>query len=750
MTTREMGFIAPLANSLPPLPEGEVFSHSQWTTLLAIADTVIPSVQPSSLPALTSHLSISSSEYEGVVTVLKAAIPQSHDANICDRYLEECPSSIPAFRASLQRTFSDFVREDARKGIALILTILDTRAGSLITTGYAKPFYQQPIDVRQAILRGWATSYLPPLRQSYRALTSLFKNVWLKSSPTVGPVLGFPRVPVHGKPGKGFDYKFLQFVSGTEPAIVETDVVIVGSGCGGGVCAKNLAEDGHSVLVADKAYYHPPEHLPMSENDAGIHMFMNGGVESSDDNSISVIAGQAWGGGGTINWSASLQTQGYVRREWAEKGLSFFTSSEYQTCLDRVCHRMGVSTDYVRHNAANRALLEGARKLGYSAKTVPQNTGGNEHYCGYCTLGCGAAQKQGPVVSWLPDAQKAGAQFMEGFDAEKIIFEERNNNKIAVGVKGIWTSRDKEGGFSGNNRIKREVLLRAKKIIVSAGTLQSPLLLLRSGLKNHQIGRNLHLHPVSFLGATYKEETRPWEGAILTSVCDELQNLDGRGHGVKLETTCMLPSWFLTFVPWSGGLDFKLFCSQFKHYTGFISLARERDPGRVYPDPVDGRCRIEYSPSAYDRQHILEGVIALAKINLVTGAETMITGTEGVSQFVRSEVASGQEDLGINDPRFQAWIAEIRKKGLHAPDATFASAHQMGTCRMGVNEKTSVVDFKGKVWGTEGLYVSDASIFPSASGVNPMITNMAISDWISRGLGKELRNEIHVGEMARL
>ena len=93
----------------------------------------------------------------------------------------------------------------------------------------------------------------------------------------------------------------------------------------------------------------------------------------------------------------------------------------------------------------------------------------------------------------------------------------------------------------------------------------------------------------------------------------------------------------------------------------------------------------------------------------------------------------------INDTEFQARIAKIRKIGFPAPQSTFASAHQMGSCRMGTSEANSVVDPSGRVWGTEGLYICDASVFPSASGVNPMITNMGISEWIARNLVKDLK-----------
>ena len=592
-------------------------------------------------------------------------------------------------------------------------------------------------------------SYLPPLKQAIKALSGLVAATWTKTSPTIGPILGFPRAPVHGKPGKGFEYSFIQLPPGP-PETLETDVVIVGSGCGGGVCAKNLAESGQRVIVADKAYHWPPEYLPMTEKDSGIHLFANGGIESADDGSIAVIAGQAWGGGGTINWSASLQTQAFVRKEWADKGLNFFTSSKFQESLDRVCQRMGVSCEHVEHNKNNGVLLEGARQLGYSHKVVPQNTGGNKHYCGYCTLGCGSAEKQGPVVSFLPDAHRAGAQFMEGFEVDKVLFANVDGKKTATGVKGRWMSRDSHGGINGNDRITREITINTKRVIVSAGTLQSPLLLLRSGLTNPQIGKNLYLHPVTVAGAVFDDSPpiNPREGGILTAVVDEFQNLDGHGHGVKLECLTMLPSWVLPFQPWTGGLEYKMQCAKFSNMLSHIALVRDRYPGRVYPDPVDGKCRIAYTPSTFDKKHALEGILALARILYVQGAKEIFTVQSGVPHFIRPE--KQDESTGINDAEFQSWLALVRKHGVDPTGTGWGSAHQMGTCRMATTAKAGVVDPKGKVWGVDGLYIADASVFPSASGVNPMVTNMAISDWISRGVVKEMYDNSKVEARAKL
>jgi hypothetical protein len=353
-------------------------------------------------------------------------------------------------------------------------------------TGYNTPFHKQPIRIRQSILEKWRLSYLPPLNALHKQMTLVAKNLWVKTSPTLNRLAGFPEVPLHYKPGPHFEYNFLQFPAGQEAAVIETDVVIVGSGCGGGVCAKNLAEAGHRVLVVDKAYYYPPSSLPMSEAEGGIHLYDNAGVTVSDDGSISVTAGSSWGGGGTINWSASLQPQNFVRKEWAQdRGLTFFETSEFQNCLDRVCDRMGVSTDHIRHNHGNEKLLDGARRLGYHAKAVPQNTGGNEHYCGYCAMGCWSAQKQGPAVSWLPDAARAGAQFIEGFQVDRVLFDESGGTKKAIGVKGTWTSRNSRGGVDGpsSERTVRKVIIKATRVIVSGGTLWSPIILLKSGLK---------------------------------------------------------------------------------------------------------------------------------------------------------------------------------------------------------------------------------------------------------------------------
>lgn len=253
-------------------------------------------------------------------------------------------------------------------------------------------------------------------------------------------------------------------------------------------------------------------------------------------------------------------------------------------------------------------------------------------------------------------------------------------------------------------------------------------------------------------GAVFDEEIRPWEGAALTTVVNEFEDLDGRGHGVKIESVSMMPSVFIPVFPWRDGLEYKLWAAGMSRSTSFITLTKDRDGGRVYPDPVDGRVRVEYTVSNFDRRNIVDGIIACAKIAYISGAKEFHTTYRDVPPFIRPETSDPDAPEGTNNAALQDWIAEVRRKSPLNPErGLFASAHQMGTCRMGKSPRTSVVDPDCQVWGTEGLYVVDASVFPSASGVNPMVTNMAIADWASRNLARAMGKSRGNGNvMARL
>jgi choline dehydrogenase-like flavoprotein len=183
------------------------------------------------------------------------------------------------------------------------------------------------------------------------------------------------------------------------------------------------------------------------------------------------------------------------------------------------------------------------------------------------------------------------------------------------------------------------------------------------------------------------------------------------------------------------------------YFPNFLDRSKFKAPGtRLKISGLEDIHRANTDPYLDDRVHLMQGMIALAKISYVTGATEIHAGVAGLRPFTRSDPPASTSsdtvtDPGITDPAFCAWLEELERIGNKPPIGAYPCAHQMGSNRMSVYPQDGVVDPQGHVWGTEGLYVSDASVFPSASGVNPMITNMAISDWISRGIAREMRAE---------
>ncbi|CEI38975.1 unnamed protein product [Fusarium venenatum] len=739
----------PVATALPDAPPFDFFTPIQWDVLFALVDGVLPSItSESAVTDEQGQIQLPDHEIDHVLETSTKSLAAPATRDNIRAFLQDRPAYDERVRDNLMRTLACSPPAQ-QKRLAAKLGILErTRPGSYFITGYWQPIYNQPAHVREAIIKSWATSPRERWSALAKTMSSLSFKSYAQASSLLPQLSGYSDTPQHWQPKESFDYSFIQIEADDEPHVIETDVVIVGSGCGAGVSAKNLAEAGHKVLVVDKAYHYPAKHLPMSQEAACAHLYDSGGFFTTEDSGATVTAGSTWGGGGTVNWSVCLKPQDFVRKEWADSGLPLFTSPAFDECLDRVWEFQGAGTDRIRHNHRNKVLLNGSSKLGWASSPAPVNTGGREHFCGQCHLGCGLAEKRGPATSWLPDAAEAGAQFMEGFQVDKVIFD--SDGQAAIGVEGDWLSRDSKGGVNDSvgDRVKRRVVVKAKKVILAAGSIWSPLILMKSGITNQHVGANLHIHPCNFVTAVYKEETRPWEGGIITSYSSEFDNTDGSGYGAKLETTCMVPFTILSQPSWLGGLNAKLHMTKYRHMDAWISLTRDRDGGRVFPDPSTGQPRIDYTTSDYDRAHTMQGVEGLAKICYVTGATEIRPLLPGLEPFLRSGESSSELSLDsqgpvadpeTSDPAFAAWLARIREVGNKPPTTTWGSAHQMGTCRMSASMDEGVVDEKGRVWDTENLYVADGSVFPSASGVNPMITIMAIADWISRGVDADLR-----------
>ncbi|KAI1455749.1 long-chain fatty alcohol dehydrogenase [Annulohypoxylon moriforme] len=716
------------------------FPKLQFQALLALLDAVVPSVEVvDSLAAHDGSLSISQEEFDRCYHEIRKRMKSPPSKDSFKDYLSARPSDNKLFVERIKKVIYS-LSPGPRVQLYRTLSLIMTHLGSLISTGHFTPFNKQSLAVRESILRSWQNSWFflwPMLARTFVQLGAL---TWSLSEPLFHELAGY-KYRIEGsswEPAPALDFGFLEFGASSQPASIETDIVIVGSGCGGGVCAKILAEAGHRVLVIDKGYYMPPSQLPQDSSD--MQCDGKNGSYASVDGSMVVVAGGCWGGGGTINYSVGIPVPDFVRKEWADiNGLEFFTTQDFQDSIERVSGFTSVGKFEPQHNHANRVLLEGSQKLGWRAQSCSRNTTAN-HTCGSrCCNGCRESKKQGPAVTWLPAAVKSGARCIEGFEVSQVLFKDAGPGGPgeATGVVGKWTSRDEDGNFNDERKpkIQRQVHVKAKKVIVSAGSLHTPLILSKSGLKNPHIGKNLHGHPLCGMAAVFDEDVCGWEGEMISSVGLEFDNLDGKGHGVRVEPTSMLPNTAMWHVPWRNGLQFKLDALKYRRMNAFMTLVRDRDTGSVTENPDDGSPVIDYTVSPFDRSNLVVGLVAIAKICYVQGAMELLPMAPGVPPFTCTKPVHGRD---VNDPDFAKWVARLQAADLKPSASVFGCAHQMSTCRMSSSPAGGVVDEHGKVWGTENLYIADASVFPSASGVNPMVTIMAIADRIARGVSQEM------------
>lgn len=764
--------MAAIPSPLPHIAEDEVFSPEQWTTFLSICEVFVPAMSTST---------VRNSDYAKACNTITDILPEGAEQGLAEKYLAETVAGSLDFKEGVRRRFIASLPQSQIKGLIFLLNALNTRIGSLVATGSTVAIHVTNLSARSRIVLSWENSSIGPLRALYKACEALTKMTWLTQSNTLNRVIDYPEIPKHIERHPSYEFEFIDFSSSQVEGLieVEADIVIVGSGCGAGVVADHLArnlsglERKPRVLLLEKGYHFPSTHFPMDPGSAGTLMQEGGGGILSDDGSIAVVAGSVFGGGGMINWSASLQPQHFVREDWARQTKSpMFLSQDFQACLDEVCGRMGVcrANDHeglskIEHNYGNKALLEAARRLGLAAEVVPQNTAGKRHYCGRCHYGCAAATKQGPANLWLPSAAKNGVEFVEGCFIDKIVWDEvgsASQDKRATGLRAKWTSRD--------GKCNRSLSIKASKIVLSSGTLHSPLILHRSGMTpetNKHIGSNLHLHPVMSTRGTYEERVDPWDGAILTAAMESFDNREGKGHGSKTEVNLGTPDFTGAILPYRPqlsldalsepgaapeevalrtALDYKVRMAQHGYTFTYITIQRdhadETNSKRCYvysslEDPE--KVKINYTPSKKDRESILQGVIAAAKMHYVMGAKTIDVLTPSIEVFERPSTQAGRAE---DNAAFDEWITNIQSKGLSLLDtikSRYGSAHQMSTCRMSTSPDDGVVDTSGKVWGTRNVYVADASILPSASGVNPMVSTMGLSLHVAKAIATEFK-----------
>ncbi|XP_051141716.1 long-chain-alcohol oxidase FAO2-like [Andrographis paniculata] len=705
---------------------------------------------------------LSQSQIESLSAIYQAFIPRlpSNSADIITTDIED-------FSQQVAELMAGRCVPQAVSVVRLVLKLLSSRVGTLLVCGmicfdwrwpFLHRFCELPLQKREAVLQKWSReTFLLPLRITFLILKLIGFYVFFtltdeNSSNPAWEAIGYNVEPIEreAKPEKGRPLekgivelmyentlslkqclveKGLSVAEDSSESMyrIKCDVVIVGSGCGGGVAAAVLAESGKKVVVLEKGHYFVAEDYSGIEGHSMSKLYESGGILTTQDGKIMILAGTAVGGGSAVNWSACIRTPQHVLKEWSDE-IPLFGSPEYQSAMDTVCDRLGVNDACDKEGFQNQVLRKGCENLGIEVDPVPRNSSA-DHYCGSCCYGCRRGDKKGTETTWLVDAVNNGAVIVSGCKAERFVLEgDGEGGKQCVGVIAA----------AENEGITKKLIIEARATISACGALLTPPLLVSSGLENRNIGRNLHLHPSTFAWGYFPETSteftgKNFEGGIITSVhklqSDQDQDQEPSFRAI-VEASSLGPGTFAAMCPWMSTQD--MTNRMLKYPRTVVLFALARDQGSGY---VKERGRVKYRLSNVDKENLKTGLRQTLRILIAAGAEEVGTfRSDGQRIQCNGRKAAEVEEF------LDSVAAESGPRSKSECWTMYGSAHQMGSCRMGRNEEDGGVDENGECWEVKDLYVCDGSVLPSAIGVNPMITIQSTAYCIAKRLANKIMN----------
>jgi choline dehydrogenase-like flavoprotein len=514
--------------------------------------------------------------------------------------------------------------------------------------------------------------------------------------------MGYPG-PVQYPPSDA--RKTLEVITPSGETTLEADVVVVGSGSGGGVAAAVLTQAGKRVIIVEGGGYHNESDFVQSEPAAYQKLFLRGGFFPSADGMVSIAAGSTVGGGSTVNWSNSLLTPNTVRACWANDfGLTDVDTPAFDEHLQAVFERIQCNDKVATQNGPHERLWDGASKLGYSYRVATLNIDPEKYdpnLIGYSGMGDQTGAKQGTMRTYLQDASDAGAKLLPNTWVNRILTE----NGAAVGVEATYTDPQTQE--------TSRVVIHAPSVVAAAGSLETPGLLLRSGIGGPAVGAELRLHPASLVSGVYDEPQDPWYGPAMAGIMNEFAEVD-EGFGYLIECVQHLPGLFTTVVPWLDGAQHKELTRKYRYRADWVFIVKDRGAGSVTIDE-NGQSTFWYPfTDELDRRHFREAAVTSIRMHEAAGAQQIFLAGQPFAPWNRGE------DL-------EAFIEKVNEVPIGPGGAPVFSAHQMCSAKLGSDPQTSVAKPNGELHDVKGVWIADASGMPSCSGVNPMVTTMALA-----------------------
>ena len=508
---------------------------------------------------------------------------------------------------------------------------------------------------------------------------------------------------------------------------LEVDVVVVGSGAGGGVTAEILAKSGLTVAIVEEGMLRTSSDFKMREREAYPQLYQESAGRQTQDKAITILQGRCVGGSTTVNWTSSFRTPPRTLQHWQQAhGLKRSAESDLAPWFARMEERLAIAPWPVAPNENNDVLRRGCEKLGLAAAAIKRNVKDCANL-GYCGMGCPINAKQSMLVTTIPGALKNGATLLYRARLERLVMQgERVAYAEARGIAG-----------AGDAPTPHRIRIWARHFVLSAGAIGSPAILLRSRLPDPHltVGRRTFLHPTVVSAAVMEQKVEGWMGAPQSIYSDHFLDslaLDGP-VGFKLESPPIHP--ILAGITLPGyGKEHAKWMAQLPNLQVVIALLRDG----FHPDSAGGRVvlRSDGSPLLDYRMndYLWDGArrawLAMAEIQFAAGAKTVMAMHEDAGP-----VASWAEAKRA--------IAALPLQPLHG---RVVSAHVMGGCVMGGDSRRSVVDESGRHHHVPNLSVHDGSLFPTSIGANPQLSIYGIAarmaSELATGLGSKERSTI--------
>ena len=500
---------------------------------------------------------------------------------------------------------------------------------------------------------------------------------------------------------------------------MEADVVIIGSGAGGGITAELLALAGLQVLIVEEGGLKSSKDFKMREADAYPALYQESAARKTRDKAINILQGRTVGGSTTVNWTSSFRTPPGTLAHWrSHHGLAGYTVEAMAPWFALVEQRLHVSDWPVPPNENNDLLRRGARQLGIPTASIRRNVNGCWNL-GYCGMGCPTNAKQSMLVTTIPSALSLGAGLVTHARAERFIFDGERIRDLQV------TALD-AAGLAPTGVV---LTLRARHYVLAGGAINTPALLLRSNAPDpHKLlGRRTFLHPTVISAALFAQRVDAYAGAPQTIYSDHFlstQAIDGP-IGYKLEAPPLHPLLMATTMGGFGDAHAETM-RQFPHVHGLLALLRdgfhEDAAGGTVAIDASGAPVLDYPLTPFIWDGVRRALLSMAEIQFAAGARSVYP----VHAMARHYTSWGRAREAIDALPYQALLARV------------VSAHVMGGCAMSDEARLGVTDASGRYRGVRNLSVHDGSLFPTSIGANPQLSVYALAARLASSLAAEL------------